>query len=209
MATKIPDQYKKSVDEASKVLGIPQSVIAEQINLESGWDPKAVSPVGAQGLTQFMPGTFKEYGPKGGDPFNPSDSLKAYVAYMKYLLKLEKSSVQDALAAYNAGPGNKGAGRTYASMILKRAGVVPGIKAGPGSENAYKGDSGIDKALGGLLDLPGDIIDFFKDATEAIGNTIDFFTLLFQPSTYVRISSFFFGLFMLVLAFVFLYKETR
>ncbi len=156
-----------------------------------------------------MPGTFKEYGPKGGDPFNPSDSLKAYVSYMKYLLKLEKNSIQDALAAYNAGPGNLKAGRTYASIIMKRAGVVAGTKAGPSGENAAKGESGIDKALGGLLDLPGDIVDFFKGATDALENVIDFFTLLFQPTTYVRIASGIFGLFMLVLAFVFLYKETR
>lgn len=60
----------------------------------------------------------------------------------------------------------------------------------------------------GLTDLPGDIIDFFKSGFKAIEGTIDFFTLLFQPSTYVRIASFFFGVLFLIGAAVFLVRET-
>lgn len=104
--------------------------------------------------------------------------------------------------------------KTYVSSVMVKSWSAPKGVTLPlsgsnaeGTDGGTGGSSGVEQA--GLLDLPGDIIDFFKDATEAIGNTIDFFTLLFQPSTYVRISSFFFGLFMLVLAFVFLYKETR
>lgn len=207
--TKIPSQYQATIQSAADTLGIPTQLIAEQINLESGWNPKAVSPAGAQGLTQFMPGTFKEYGPKGGNPFNATDSLKAYVAYMKYLLKIEKGSIQDALSAYNAGPGNLRAGRTYASIILKRSGVPSTAKAGPAGENSSKNEPDVSGGLADVFSFPGEIVDFFKDGVKAIESTMDFFTLLFQPTTYVRIASGFFGLFMLILAFVFLYKETK
>ncbi len=197
MSAKVPKQYQKQVKAASDVLGIPYQLIAEQINLESTWNPKAVSPAGAQGLTQFMPGTFKEYGPKGGDPFNPNDSLKAYVSYMQYLLKTEKGSIYKAMEAYNAGPGNLGAGNTYAHMIFLRAGVPVGAKAGKSGKNAaYDPNSGVNQAIGeaknaveSVLDWPGEIVDFFKEAVGDLEATAKFFGAFFEPSTYVRIGA--------------------
>ena len=79
-------------------------------------NPRAVSHVGAKGLMQFMPATWREvtlrtFGVER-DPFNPEYSIIAGTTYMKYLLKLWKAErpyvdrIKLALASYNAGAGN-------------------------------------------------------------------------------------------------------
>jgi hypothetical protein len=108
------------VNAAAAALGISASIVAAQINEESGFNPNAVSPAGAEGIAQFMPGTFAEVG--YGSPFNVGDAFNAYTAYMGQLLHQEGGSIQKALEAYNAGPGNLGAGAGYASTILSNAG---------------------------------------------------------------------------------------
>ncbi|WP_083515695.1 transglycosylase SLT domain-containing protein [Glutamicibacter mysorens] len=57
---KFPEQYRKAVEKSADTAGLPIGIIAAQINQESGWGPKAVSPVGARGIAQFMPGTWEE-----------------------------------------------------------------------------------------------------------------------------------------------------
>ena len=69
-------EYLPELKEASNLSGFPVSLIAATIHQESGWDPNAVSGVGAQGLAQFMPGTWPSYG-NGGDPFNPRDAIRS------------------------------------------------------------------------------------------------------------------------------------
>ena len=69
---------------------------------ESGFNPGAVSPAGAQGIAQFMPGTAASYGLR--DPFDPVAAVDAQAHLMSDLLR-QFRSVPLALAAYNAGPG--------------------------------------------------------------------------------------------------------
>ncbi len=69
---------------------------------ESGFDPNAGSPAGAQGIAQFMPGTAAAYGL--ADPFDPVAAIDAQAHLMSDLLR-QFGSVELALAAYNAGPG--------------------------------------------------------------------------------------------------------
>jgi len=81
---------------------------------ESGWNPNAVSPAGAQGLSQFMPGTWIGEGVDGDgdgvrDPFNPADAIASQAAFMCKLLAAvtaDDSLIGDpidlALAGYNA-----------------------------------------------------------------------------------------------------------
>lgn len=69
---------------------------------ESGGNPRAVSKAGAMGAYQFMPGTAKQF---GIDPFNEGQSREAARKYLTSLYN-EFGSVEDALRAYNWGPGN-------------------------------------------------------------------------------------------------------
>jgi soluble lytic murein transglycosylase-like protein len=73
------------------------------IRVESGWNPRAVSRKGAMGLMQLMPATAAEYGV--ADPFNPTENIRAGVAYLRRLIDRFDGRTELALAAYNAGPG--------------------------------------------------------------------------------------------------------
>lgn len=124
------------VNAAAKGTGLPPGVVAAQINMESGFNDRATSPVGAQGRAQFMPGTWKGLGIPGS-PYDPNAALQGYVKYMGGLLHQFGGNVRNALAAYNAGPGNIQAGMGYANTILSHAGSSGG--GGGGGANASAG----------------------------------------------------------------------
>lgn len=119
----VPAQYEQWVRKAGNLCPetVGPAVIAAQIDAESGWNPNAVSPVGAQGLSQFMPGTWSGWGRDDNgngraSPFDPADAIMAQGRYMCHLADLVRGYIDDgraqgsvldlALAAYNAGPGN-------------------------------------------------------------------------------------------------------
>lgn len=96
------------------------AAIAAQIDAESGWNPAAVSPAGAEGIAQFMPATWPQWardddGTGKVSPFNPADAIMAEGRYLCALAAtmqgyLDAGHVQGdvldlALAAYNAGLG--------------------------------------------------------------------------------------------------------
>jgi murein DD-endopeptidase MepM/ murein hydrolase activator NlpD len=97
--------------------GITGPLLAAQLDTESDWNPRAVSPVGAQGLAQFMPATWVGEGRDGDgdgrrDPFNPADAITSQASFMCKLLdavnantRLTGDRLDLALAAYNAGLG--------------------------------------------------------------------------------------------------------
>lgn len=78
---------------------------AAQARAESAFDPRAVSPVGARGIAQFMPATWKEWAPPGADPFDPLAGILAQHRYMTWL-EARTSGLDPALGSYNAGLGN-------------------------------------------------------------------------------------------------------
>jgi soluble lytic murein transglycosylase-like protein len=78
-------------------------LIKSIIWVESCFDPRAVSPVGAQGLMQLMPNTAAELGVT--DPFSPEANLRGGIAYLAELMRRFDNHLERALAAYNAGPG--------------------------------------------------------------------------------------------------------
>ena len=123
----VPSAYQPLIAEMSQGTGIPQSVEAAQANMESGFNATAVSSAGAEGWLQFLPSTYDavaaQAGVQPGTEFNPADEAKAYVVYMNQLLSQEKGNLRNALAAYNAGPGNLSAGYSYADSILQAAGT--------------------------------------------------------------------------------------
>lgn len=110
----IPDDYVGMVEDAAAESGLSAEVIAAQIATESDWNEDAVSPAGAEGIAQFMPGTWEEWG-NGGDITDPEDSIDAQGRYMEYLMDHVADHADDdehqtelALAAYNAGHGAVG-----------------------------------------------------------------------------------------------------
>lgn len=126
MTVYVPAAYVGWVQTAAAKIGIPYAVVAAQISEESGFDPNAVSPAGAEGIAQFLPSTFYAYA--SGSPFNTTDAWVAYTNFMVYLLQWSGGSVWKALAAYNAGQGNWQAGIGYANTVLALAGEGTGVK---------------------------------------------------------------------------------
>ena len=78
------------------------------IQVESGWNQKAVSSKGAQGLMQLMPRTAKMLGVD--DPFDPHQNIEGGVKYISDLTDKYDGDIEKALAAYNAGPSRIDAG---------------------------------------------------------------------------------------------------
>lgn len=100
------DPWAVYVTEAARRFAIPKLWIRAIMQAESDYDPLAVSPKGAIGLMQVMPGTWQELRSRhglGDDPFEPRDNILAGAAYLAELFDLYGSP--GFLAAYNAGPG--------------------------------------------------------------------------------------------------------
>lgn len=123
----VPPQYEPIVLAAGKLCpALTPATLAVQYGTESSWNERAVSPVGAEGLAQFMPDTWKEYGIDAdedgvADPFSPVDALWSGAVYDCALAKETDGTTRTMLAAYNAGPGNVGAGLGYADHIIAEA----------------------------------------------------------------------------------------
>ena len=107
----IPAEYEGYVSTAAAESGFSAEVIAAQIQHESSWNPQAESPVGAQGIAQFMPATWESFG-GGGNVFDPEDAIAAQGRYMAYLRDFMADHAEDeehllelVLAGYNAGEG--------------------------------------------------------------------------------------------------------
>lgn len=117
----VPAEYVPWVLKAGAMCDvIKPAVIAAQIEAESGWNPNAKSPVGAEGLSQFMPGTWPSWGRDDDgngrvSPYDPGDAIMAQGRYDCALAKQVQGykdrgqatgeTLDLALAAYNAGPG--------------------------------------------------------------------------------------------------------
>jgi len=89
-------------DAAADKYGLPRSLVRSVMTAESGLSARAVSPKGAIGLMQLMPGTAQEL---GADPFDPAQNVDAGARYLRALLEKYNGLLWHALAAYNAGPG--------------------------------------------------------------------------------------------------------
>lgn len=90
------------LEEESRARGLDPLLIESVIRQESGFQPEAVSPAGAQGLMQLMPDTAALLGVK--DPFHPQQNVAGGSEYLAWQLQDFSGDISLALAAYNAGP---------------------------------------------------------------------------------------------------------
>ena len=104
-------RWSKDIISASSIFGVDKALIKAAIKAESSGRKGAVSPAGAVGLMQLMPGTAKMFGVDSHDPYQ---SILGGSAYLSYLMRVFKNR-DLALAAYNAGP----------SAVIKYHGIPP------------------------------------------------------------------------------------
>jgi hypothetical protein len=97
----VPGRFRDPLVDSAAKWNVSAALLAAQLMAESNFDPFAVSPAGAEGIAQFMPGTAASYGL--ADPFNPVEAIDAQAHLMADLIH-QFGSPELALAAYNAGP---------------------------------------------------------------------------------------------------------
>jgi len=99
--------------QAAARAAVDPALVDAVIQVESEYNPGAVSPKGAIGLMQLIPATARRFGV--ADPFDPVENLKGGTTYLRYLLDLFGGDVPLALAAYNAGE----------NAVLRSNGIPP------------------------------------------------------------------------------------
>lgn len=97
----VPAEFRDAILRAAAHWNVSAALLAGQLMAESGFDPNAGSPAGAQGIAQFMPSTAASYGLT--DPYDPVAAIDAEAHLMSDLIA-QFGSPELALAAYNAGP---------------------------------------------------------------------------------------------------------
>jgi soluble lytic murein transglycosylase-like protein len=113
-AAGIPPRYHAKITELAARFDLSPSLLEALVWQESRWRENAVSPVGARGLAQLMPGTARYL---GVDPSDPFANLEGGARYLREQLDRFGGDLERALAAYNAGPGR-----------VERANGVPNIR---------------------------------------------------------------------------------
>ena len=96
--------FEASIVKHSQREQVAADLVRAVIQVESAFNPVAVSSKGAMGLMQLMPATAVELGV--GNPFDPDQNIRGGVQYLRRLLDRFNGNVELALAAYNAGMGN-------------------------------------------------------------------------------------------------------
>lgn len=98
--------YAAFVTQAAQRFALPAAWIRAVMKAESNGDPRAISPKGAMGLMQIMPGTWAGLRDRyrlGADPYDPHDNIVAGAAYIREMY--DRYGSPGWIAAYNAGPG--------------------------------------------------------------------------------------------------------
>lgn len=105
--------FGDAIRTASLDYHVDEALLRAVIHAESGFNPRALSIAGAQGLMQLIPGTARDMGVQ--DVFNPEQNIRGGARYLALLLQTFNGNERLAAAAYNAGPG----------AVLRYNGVPP------------------------------------------------------------------------------------
>ena len=125
----VPVSVRAMLARSARSEQLPPALLAAQLEAESGFDPSAISPAGAQGIAQFMPSTWSgSWNPqRARSPLEPGPAIAAQARLMHDLLERAGGDVAAALAAYNAGPGVLARvwpreTRAYVARVMRRFG---------------------------------------------------------------------------------------
>ena len=138
MPERRPARYIEDIHAIARQYGVSPVLVEAVVRMESGFDPRAVSPKGAGGLMQLMPETASALGVL--DRFNPRENIRGGVRHLRYLLDRYKGSVVLAAAAYNAGEGAVDTYRgippyaetlQYVQQVLRHAGMSDSLRTSP------------------------------------------------------------------------------
>ena len=113
-AALVPGRYAPTINELAARYDLSPSLLEALVWQESRWRENAVSPAGARGLAQLMPGTARYL---GVNPDDPHANLEGGARYLREQLNRFGGDLEKALAAYNAGPGR-----------VERARGIPNIR---------------------------------------------------------------------------------
>ena len=97
----VPESFIPFINEASATYRLPAALIHAVISVESNYNPRALSPKGAQGLMQLMPATAKRFGVVNS--FDPRVNILAGSHYLRWLMDFFQQDLELTVAAYNAG----------------------------------------------------------------------------------------------------------
>ncbi len=137
-------EYNPLIEQAAARYGLDPAVLHGLIQQESGFDPSAQSSAGAAGLTQLMPGTATSMGV--ANPLDPAESIEGGARYLSQLMSEFGGNTEDALAAYNAGPG----------AVQQYGGIPPYAETQSyvskvlGNAEAYRQSQPVPSTVGGL-----------------------------------------------------------
>lgn len=106
-------RFDPIIREASALYQIPEALIRAVIQVESGFDPRAVSPANAHGLMQLIPGTAERM--MVSDIHDPRQNIFGGTRYLRVLANMFNGSLELTLAGYNAGE----------HAVIKYGGVPP------------------------------------------------------------------------------------
>ncbi|WP_093930607.1 NlpC/P60 family protein [Streptomyces sp. ok210] len=139
----VPTEYKNLIEDAGTTCPeVTPNLLAALLTQESGFNPKASSPVGAQGIAQFMPSTWETHGIDGNndgkrDVWDPKDAIPSAAKYLCDIAQdvgdVPGNKQNNMLAAYNAGSG----------AVHKYGGVPP-----------YKETQNYVRSISALADVP-------------------------------------------------------
>jgi soluble lytic murein transglycosylase-like protein len=98
----IQEKIGRSIEKAAKKYNLAPALLHAMVKTESNYQVRAVSPAGAQGLMQLMPGTARDLGVT--NPFDIDQNIDGGAQYIRWMLDRFGGDLDLALAAYNAGP---------------------------------------------------------------------------------------------------------
>ncbi len=106
-------RYDEWIRQAAILYQIPEELIRAVIMCESNYDPRAVSPTGAQGLMQLMPETAMRMQVR--DAFDPRENIFGGTRYLRVLANMFNGDIELTIAGYNAGE----------AAVVRYAGIPP------------------------------------------------------------------------------------